>query len=105
MLNELAQEITYWRAQQEFVTGWNNLPVKLMLCVTELSETMDAYRNNCFAGVKEELADTMIRVLDICGALDIDIEQVIHDKMIENRKRPKMHGKMYNDAEWIKKEA
>lgn len=43
-------------------------------------------------GIPSELADIIIRVLDICAHHGIDIEQAIEDKMAFNAHRPYRHG-------------
>jgi NTP pyrophosphatase (non-canonical NTP hydrolase) len=43
-------------------------------------------------GLPIELADVIIRVLDLCGALEIDIEQAIEDKVAYNTTRTHRHG-------------
>lgn len=43
-------------------------------------------------GVPIELADTIIRMFDICGFYKIDIEAAILEKMAYNDKRPYRHG-------------
>lgn len=43
-------------------------------------------------GVPSELADIIIRVLDVAGAYDIDIERAVRMKMAYNRTRPYRHG-------------
>lgn len=45
-------------------------------------------------GFPTELADAMIRILDICGGLGIDIEEAMRIKMDYNTTRPRMHGKI-----------
>lgn len=65
-----------------------------MLIVTELSEAMESYRNRDDENFKEEIADTFIRLFDLCGGLDIDIEREILKKMQKNKKRPYKHGKV-----------
>ena len=92
-LNEMARDITHWREQKGFITKWENMPEKLMLVVTEVSEAMEAYRDDNMINFKEELADTIIRVLDICAALTIDIEGEILKKMSKNMSRPYKHGR------------
>ena len=42
---------------------------------------------------KEELADTFIRLGDLCDGLGIDIESAIADKQKANEARPHLHGK------------
>ena len=41
----------------------------------------------------DELADSLIRILDICGELKIDIESQVSWKMEKNKQREFMHGK------------
>jgi len=86
-INDVAKNIATWRKKQEFVT------TKLMLCVTELSEAMEAYRDDDKLHFNEEIADTFIRLLDICGTLKIDIAQEIVNKMGKNEQRPAKHGR------------
>jgi NTP pyrophosphatase (non-canonical NTP hydrolase) len=76
-----------------FETTWKNMPEKLMLCVTELAEAMEAYRHEDIKNFKEEIADTFIRLCDICGSVNINIEREISSKMAFNKKRPFKHGK------------
>lgn len=45
--------------------------------------------------VEDEIADTIIRLLDLCGMLDIDIDKHIELKMLYNSSRPYLHGKEY----------
>lgn len=44
---------------------------------------------------EDELADTIIRLLDLCGARGIDIEWHIKNKLDYNKTRPHKHGKQY----------
>lgn len=44
-------------------------------------------------GIPSEMADIIIRVLDFCGANDIDIEKAVAEKMAYNESRPYKHGK------------
>jgi len=76
---------------------------KLALVHTEVSEAVEAtrlegYEENGYGlytkdSFVDELADTIIRVLDICGQLDIDIEKQIEWKLNKNKSREFMHGK------------
>jgi len=43
-------------------------------------------------GVPSELADVVIRVLDFCGANDIDLEAMILEKLDYNATRSHKHG-------------
>lgn len=55
-------------------------------------EAFEIYIKNTF---EDELADVIIRVLDICGYFNIDIERNVLAKMEYNKTREKMHSKRY----------
>lgn len=44
---------------------------------------------------EDELADVIIRVMDLCGAMNIDIDWHIEQKMKYNSLREYKHGKKY----------
>jgi NTP pyrophosphatase (non-canonical NTP hydrolase) len=52
----------------------------------------ELHLKNCF---ETEIADTFIRLADLCGGLNIDIEKFIEMKMEYNKGREKLHGKRY----------
>lgn len=117
-LNALAQRI-YAYAQEK---GWWEEPRTfgdlIALCHTELSEAMEAHRagmpptetvfmhangSTCTQfwpdfgytkphGIPSELADTIIRILDMCGHYGIDIDQIMNLKMDYNDTREYRHG-------------
>lgn len=43
-------------------------------------------------GVPSEMADVVIRVLDFCGANDIDLEAIVTEKLAYNASRAHKHG-------------
>jgi NTP pyrophosphatase (non-canonical NTP hydrolase) len=45
--------------------------------------------------VEDEIADVLIRTLDLCGWLGIDIEKHVEWKMRYNESRKYKHGKKY----------
>lgn len=92
-LNSLAQDIARWREEKGFVTNWEGMLAKLMLVVSEVSEAAEAVRDDDRISFAEEIADTFIRLLDICGSLGLDIEREIRQKMEVNRGRSYRHGK------------
>ncbi len=63
---------------------------RLCLICTEVSEAALSTRKDNFA---EELADTVIRCLDMAGGYDIDLQSAIKEKMKLNAERPYLHGK------------
>lgn len=46
-------------------------------------------------GYAIELADAVIRIADLCGYLEIDLEAAIREKMEYNASRPFKHGKKF----------
>lgn len=94
-LNEYRDECHKTAIKKGFWKADKTVAVKLMLCVTELSEACEADRKNDKENFAEEIADTFIRLFDLCGYLNIDIEKEINSKMIINKGRPQLHGKKY----------
>jgi len=43
-------------------------------------------------GFPSELADAVIRIFDLCGAMGIDLEQAIREKHAHNETRAQRHG-------------
>ena len=83
-----AVEKGFWDKEHE--TG-----TLLSLIHSEVSEALEADRQEDFDGFAEELADICIRVFDLAGGKNIDLQAEIERKMELNRIRPKMHGKAY----------
>ena len=73
----------------------NAISTRLMLIVGEVAEAQEGLRHNDRDNFKEELADICIRVFDLCGGLDIDLETEIEKKMAINKERPYKHGKLF----------
>jgi NTP pyrophosphatase (non-canonical NTP hydrolase) len=67
-----------------------DVPEKIALIHTEVSEAFNAYRHNNMQGkdgFEEELGDIIQRVLHLCGALSIDSEAAILKKLEYNKDR------------------
>ena len=99
----------------------HNFGNDLMLVVSELGECIEAHRNNDFAdidafnevlinetydfetcfkkyvkdSVEDEMADAVIRLLDMAQGYGIDLQKHIELKMEYNKSREKLHGKKY----------
>lgn len=73
----------------------NAISTRLMLIVGEVAEAQEGLRHNDRDNFKEELADVVIRLADLCGGLDIDLAAEINKKMVINRDRPYKHGKAF----------
>lgn len=120
-LNAIAEQCNTCSRKHGFQSDWLNVPEKLMLIVTELAEAMESYRCidpqflmtlkypispkeltspeqlkdslNKMENFQEELADALIRLVDLMSALHIDIEDVMSKKMAINELREHRHGK------------
>lgn len=64
----------------------------LALIHSEVSEALEAVRNEDYANFEEEMADVIIRVLDCTGGLGIDIDAVVRAKLEKNKGRGYRHG-------------
>lgn len=86
----------------EFDPNLRNTGEMLMLMTSELAEGMEAHRKGLmddhlpqYPGLWTELADTVIRILDYCGAHEVPIGDIINAKVEYNKSRPAKHGKKY----------
>lgn len=100
-MKKLIEDAVACRKAKHFITpkfsGDKDLMLgKLFLVGSELSEAGEAVRNNDFKSFKEELADVFIRLFDIVGTSEIDIEKEIIKKIKINWSRPPKHGKVTN---------
>lgn len=67
----------------------------LTLIASEVFEAQAELRKGNKEAFREEIADIFIRAADLCGGLEIDIEEEIKKKMEKNKGREKMHGKLF----------
>ena len=66
--------------------------VQLMLIVTEVAEAAEAYRKDDEENLVEELADIVIRTLDMAAYWGYDIDKAVKDKNEKNKTRSYRHG-------------
>lgn len=71
-----------------------NVPEMLCLIHSEVSEAMEGYRKNLMDDklphrpmIEVELADAVIRILDLCGGLNLDLEGALLEKLEYNKNR------------------
>jgi len=93
-LNEMSALCHSIAVSKGFWDEKRNIGEALMLVVTELAEAMESHRKQEDANFREEIADTFIRLFDLCGGLKIDIEAEIAKKTKKNLTRPYKHGKI-----------
>lgn len=107
-MNELSQQIREnCRIHGFSKPGSSNISEKLMLVSDELSEAHEFARDGNFEdfssgpdgskpdGFPIEIADAIIRLLDIAAGFDIDIAEMIRWKMRYNESRPVRHGRNF----------
>ena len=116
-LNELSKVIHDIAISKGFWDKPSETGTLLMLVTSELPEALEADRKGKYADTKshfdsnldyiesfeanikdtfeDELADALIRILDICGSRKINISQHVLLKLKYNQTRPYKHGKKY----------
>lgn len=98
-LDDLAEQIRGINA----ANGWNvtqsdewsdpyKVPAVLCLINSEVSEALEAFRNGDVDNFREELADVLIRTLDLAAAFDPTIDFRIEEKLKKNKERGHRHG-------------
>lgn len=75
------------------------LQVNTYLCLARTEHDKDKLDNSFKSSVKDtfedEIADALIRILDMCAYMNIDIESHVIAKMDYNKRRQRLHGKQY----------
>lgn len=95
-VHDLAKRNGFWDCLHHMDNHELVVPAKLMLIASEVAEAMEADRNNMpAAAVHEELADIVIRCMDLAQALNCDLGKVIYEKHLVNLARPYKHSKRY----------
>lgn len=107
-MHDISRDHGFWdgRVNSDNVS----IPTKLCLIHSEISEALEAYRKGnppCektykghnetpvrlnMSSMAEELADAVIRIMDLCEFMKIDLGLAILDKANYNKSRPHMHG-------------
>jgi NTP pyrophosphatase (non-canonical NTP hydrolase) len=86
---------TWWHHPRTGKRLKRNFGEMIALCHAELSEALEADRKHLMdthlphrCGVEVELADALIRILDIGAALGMDLGSAVAEKMAYNQTRP-----------------
>lgn len=64
----------------------------LALIGSEIAEAVEEVRKGTLEGLAEELADVIIRTVDMAYALGIDLDHAVEAKMFKNENREFKHG-------------
>ena len=98
ILHETAREKGFWDGEYSNDKVGN----KLALVHSEVTEVLESIRkSNGSESIVEEMADVIIRLLDIYAAMRNE-EQILHslDEVLEakinkNKERPRLHGNLF----------
>lgn len=76
--------------------GWSSspyhVPALLALVASEVSEALEDFRKDNREHFAEELVDVIIRILDLGGGLEMDLDTALAAKLEKNRQRGYRHG-------------
>jgi NTP pyrophosphatase (non-canonical NTP hydrolase) len=96
----VAQEVNHIAIEKGWWEGERNEGELIALMHSELSEALEAIRNGNppddkipeFTGVEAELADVIIRIMDLAAAKGYRVGDAIVAKINYNKNRPYKHG-------------
>jgi NTP pyrophosphatase (non-canonical NTP hydrolase) len=96
----VAQEVNQIAIEKGWWKGERNEGELIALMHSELSEALEAIRNGNppddkipeFTGVEAELADVIIRIMDMAAAKGYRVGEAVVAKINYNKNRPYKHG-------------
>lgn len=90
--SEVSEALEYYRSGHQPTEVWYEKKVDHGPGVWIEHVQLTAEWKPC--GIPSELADIIIRVLDLCGRYGVDLQKAINEKMAYNATRPYRHGKI-----------
>ena len=98
VLHETAREKGFWDGDYSH----DKIGNKLALVHSEVTEVLEAIRKSHGSEkVVEEMADVIIRLLDVYAAMRNEeavlhsLDEILHNKMEKNKTRPPLHGNLF----------
>lgn len=98
MLHEIAKDKGFWEGEYTH----DKIGNKLALVHSEVTEVLEAIRKSQGSEkVVEEIADTIIRLLDVYAALRNEetvmhsLDEILNKKVNINKHRPPLHGNLF----------
>lgn len=98
ILHETAKEKGFWEGQYSY----DKIGNKIALIHSEVTEVLEAIRKNQGSEkIVEEMADIIIRLLDIYAAMRNEnqishsLDEVLENKINKNKDRPRLHGNLF----------
>ena len=98
VLHETAIEKGFWNGEYNH----DKIGNKLALVHSEVTEVLEAIRKNQGSEkVVEEIADIIIRILDVYAAMRNEeavlhsLDEILHNKIEKNKLRPTLHGNLF----------
>ena len=98
ILHEIAIDKGFWDGEYNH----DKIGMKLALVHSEVTEVLEAIRKSKGSeSIVEEMADVIIRLLDVYGAMrnkdDVrhSLDEVLENKININKDRPRLHGNLF----------
>lgn len=98
ILHELANEKGFWDGEKTD----DKFGMKLALVHSEITEVLEAIRKSQGSEkIVEEIADTIIRLLDVYAAMRNEqivihsLDEILENKINKNKERPRLHGNRF----------